>query len=77
MLLTSILFHHVWFLTICILDLLIYCKFESIIIFFFFKKYIKKAIRKSKKTKYFDSFYSAKSLKNSIINHKNIKNKQA
>ena len=27
-----------WFLAICILDILIYCKFESIIFFFFFKK---------------------------------------
>ena len=34
MLLTWILFHHVWFLAICNLDLSIYYNFESIILFF-------------------------------------------
>ena len=38
MLLTWILFHHIWFFVICILDLSIYNKFESIILFFFKKK---------------------------------------
>ena len=38
----SLLFHHVWFLAICILDLSIYYKFESIILFSFQKKVINK-----------------------------------
>ena len=38
MLVTWILFHPVWFLAICILDLSIYCKFESIKLFSFKKK---------------------------------------
>ena len=38
MLLTWILFHYIWFLVICILDLSIYSKFESIILFFLKKR---------------------------------------
>ena len=38
MLLTSILFYHIWFLTICILDLSVYCKIKSILLFSFQKK---------------------------------------
>ena len=40
MLLTLIFFHHICFLVICILDLLIYYKFESIIFFYFLFFYI-------------------------------------
>ena len=36
--LTWILFHRIWFLVICILNLSIYCKFESIILFFISNK---------------------------------------
>ena len=38
MLLTWLLFYPVWFLAICILEMSIYYKFESIILFFSFKK---------------------------------------
>ena len=38
MLLTWILLHYIWFLVICILDLSIYSKFESIILFFLKKR---------------------------------------
>ena len=38
MLLIYILFHLIWFLTICILDLLIFYKFEPTIILFFLSK---------------------------------------